>query len=76
MGWPVMDSTDQDLRRALLSRERGRGVRIPAALKPRAAAYARRRRRQGASLRDLSDELSLSGETIRRWTTVAYDTTS
>ena len=46
---------------------RGRGRRVPAALKERATTYARRRREGGASFAELAKETGLSQETLRRW---------
>ncbi len=64
-----MDTAElQDLRRALATR---RGRRLPSRLRGRVVAYARRLRRDGATIRTIGIELGFSYETIRRWTSVA-----
>jgi len=41
--------------------------RFPASLRDRAAAYARRRRREGIALKTIAAELELSLTTVQRW---------
>lgn len=69
VGWPAAmdDRETRELRRALLRAERGRGKRLPAALRTRAAAWIRRQRSGGATLREICAELPLCYETARRW---------
>jgi len=69
LGWWAMDTVElQDLRRVLATHN---GRRLPARLRERVVAYARRRRRGGATIRAVGVELGFSYETIRRWTSVA-----
>jgi hypothetical protein len=63
-----MDRELQDLRRELGRIERGRGVWYPDPLRVRIAAWARRRRADGATLRELSRETGVCAESLRRWT--------
>ena len=65
-----MDRELQNLRRELGRIERGRGVWYPDPLRVRIAAWARRRRADGATLRELSGETGVCAESLRRWTTV------
>ncbi len=59
------------LRRVLAGLERGRGKRVPAALKQRVARYARARHAAGVGYRELGEQLGLSPETTRRWCAAA-----
>lgn len=61
------DGEARALRGALLRIERGRGKRVPTALRARATAWILRQRSGGASVREIADALSLSYETVRRW---------
>lgn len=54
-------------RRVAAHGERGRGKRLPADLQAEIAAYARRRRAEGASVREIGAETGVSAESIRRW---------
>ncbi len=63
-----MERELQDLRRELSRIERGRGVWYPDPLRLRIAAWARRRRADGATLRELSTETGVCAESLRRWT--------
>lgn len=63
-----MDRELQNLRRELGRIERGRGVWYPDLLRVRIAAWARRRRSDGATLREVSAEIGVSAESLRRWT--------
>ena len=63
-----MDRELTNLRRQLSHIERGRGRRYPAALRDRIARWARARRGDGASWRDIAAELEIAVETIKRWT--------
>ena len=53
--------------RELARHERGRGKRFPDELRRRAGEWIRTRRAEGATLREISDELGLCYETVRRW---------
>jgi hypothetical protein len=68
------DGEARALRGALLRVERGRGKRVPAALRARATAWIRRQRSGGASVREIADASSLSYETVRRWAELAAPT--
>jgi hypothetical protein len=61
------DGEARALRGALRRIERGRGKRVPAALRARATAWIQRQRSSGASVREIADALPLSYETVRRW---------
>jgi hypothetical protein len=63
-----MEHELQNLRRELGRIERGRGVWYPNPLRERIAAWARRRRAEGATLRELADESGVCAESLRRWT--------
>ena len=65
-----MDRELQDLRRELGRIERGRGVWYPDPLRVRIATWARRRRAEGATLRELSGETGVCAESLRRWMAV------
>ena len=66
-----MDRELRNLRRELATVERGRGRRYPEALRQRIAGWARRRRGEGASLREISGDLGVSPEGLRRWSAAA-----
>ena len=69
LGWWAMDTAElQDLRRVLATHN---GRRLPGRFRERVVAYARRRRRGGATIRAVGVELGFSYETIRRWTSAA-----
>lgn len=70
------DRETRELRRDLLRAERGRGKRLPAALRTRAAAWIRRQRSGGATLREICAELPLCYETVRRWAALPAPTTT
>jgi len=57
----------QELRRELSKHERGAGRRYPAALKQRAAEYAKQHHANGASIIAIASELGMRTETVRRW---------
>ena len=61
------EAESKALKRALSRVERGRGKRIPLALKARAVAHLKAGRREGASYGELGRRLGLSAETARRW---------
>lgn len=63
-----MERELQDLRRELSRIERGQGVWYPDPLRVRIAAWARRRRADGATLRELAAETGVCAESLRRWT--------
>ncbi len=62
-----MDRELRDLRRELGRIERGRGVWYPDPLRTRIAGWARRRRAEGATLREISVEIGICAESLRRW---------
>jgi hypothetical protein len=64
-----MDRELRDLRRELGRIQRGRGVWYPDPLRERIAGWARRRRADGATLREISGETGISAESLRRWST-------
>ena len=64
-----MDRELRDLRRELAGLVRGAGHWYPPALRERITAWTRRRRADGASLREISGEIGMSWETLRRWST-------
>jgi hypothetical protein len=68
------DGEARALRGALLRIERGRGKRVPAALRARATAWIQRQRSGGSSVREIADALSLSHGTVRRWAELALPT--
>ncbi len=55
------------LRRALKAHEAARGKRYDTALKKRVIAFAEAKRRDGRSWADISSELGIAFETVRRW---------
>jgi transposase-like protein len=55
------------LRAALASHESGRGKRYSAELKARIIEFARARRADGASWSQISADLGVAFETVRRW---------
>jgi transposase-like protein len=57
------------LRAALASHEAGRGKRYPAELKARITEFARARRGEGASWTQISADIGIAFETLRRWCT-------
>src|SRR5215470_14644974 len=62
-----MERSAQIRRRIGALGPRGRGGRIPGTLRRDITAYARERRRAGASLDVLARETGVSPETVRRW---------
>jgi hypothetical protein len=64
-----MDHELRSLRRgvARIDRKRGRGRWYPTALRRRIAALTRRRREDGESWREISDDVGVSTESLRRW---------
>jgi hypothetical protein len=64
-----MDRELHDLRRELSGIERGPGRWYPPTLRERITRWTRRRRSDGASLREIGDEIGMSWETLRRWST-------
>jgi transposase-like protein len=54
-------------RRVLAQGPRGRGSRIPDALRDELVAYARGRQAGGASLKQIARETGITRETIRNW---------
>ena len=66
----TMNHELQDLRRELGRNGRGQGVWYPDALRERITAWASRRRADGATLREISVEIGISAESLRRWTLV------
>jgi hypothetical protein len=65
-----MDRELEDLRRELSRIDRGRGRRYPGALRARVARWAGSRRQRGARWRQLSSELGISAESLRRWASI------
>ena len=61
----------RSLRQALLRRESGPGKRYAPELRARVLAWVRERRQEGATLMEISSELSLPEETVRRFATLA-----
>jgi len=55
------------LRVAVASHEPARGKRYPAELKARVVEFARARRSEGASWGEISADLGVAFETVRRW---------
>ena len=70
------DREFERLRRALAHIERGRGRRYPEALRERIARWAGVRRQRGARWRQLSSELGISAESLRRWGALEVPRTS
>jgi hypothetical protein len=66
-----MDRELEDLRRELSRIDRGRGRRYPGALRERVARWAGSRRQRGARWRQVSSELGISAESLRRWASIA-----
>jgi hypothetical protein len=64
---PVLDRELRDLRHHLGAIPRGRGRRIPAALRARVIAWTAARRRRGAGWRELARELGVPAGTLTRW---------
>lgn len=63
----TMDRELENLRRKLSRIDRGRGRRYPGPLRERVARWAGSRRQHGARWRQLSSELGISAESLRRW---------
>jgi hypothetical protein len=61
------------LRRELDRVERGRGRKYAADLRRRITAWCRQRRAAGAGLRELSVEVGISAESVRRWLMTAEE---
>ena len=57
----------ESLRRALTRIDRGRGRRYPARLQERVTRWAGGRRQEGARWHQLSSEIGISAESLRRW---------
>lgn len=57
----------RELRHHLGAIPRGRGRRIPAALRERVIAWTTTRRRRGAAWRELARELGVPAGTLTRW---------
>lgn len=64
------------LRVALASHEAGRGKRYPSDLKARITEWAQGRRGEGASWAQISGDLGIAFETLRRWCLAASPKTS
>ena len=47
--------------------QRGRGKRYPAELRKEIESYSATRREQGASLKQIAEELAISWRTLERW---------
>lgn len=64
-----MKDQARTLRREFAKRERGRGKRFPEALKRRAIVWALEQRRADSTMtwEQLGEQISLGGETLRRW---------
>lgn len=62
-----MDRELEHLRRALSRIDRGRGRRYPERLRERVTRWAGRRRQDGARWHQLSSEIGISAESLRRW---------
>ncbi|MBN1917457.1 MAG: hypothetical protein JW889_06070 [Verrucomicrobia bacterium] len=62
-----MDRELENLRRAVSRVERGRGRRYPTPLRERVIRWAGARREHGARWHQLSSELGISAESLRRW---------
>ena len=62
----MIDDELRDFRRELARVERGQWY--PAALRERAASWARAQREVGATWREIAATLDLPAETLRRWT--------
>jgi transposase-like protein len=65
----MMDRELQDLRRRLGAIPRGRGRRIPVALRERVVAWMAMRRARGEWWCELARELGVTASTLKRWTT-------
>jgi len=65
----MMDRELQDLRRRLDTIPRGRGRRIPVALRERVVAWLTVRRVRGDWWCELARELGIPASTLKRWTT-------
>jgi hypothetical protein len=63
-----MDHELRTLRRELGRSERGRGIWYPDPLRERIAAWARARRADGATLREIASEVGVCAASLRRWT--------
>ena len=61
------------LRRELGRVERGRGRKYAEDLRRRITAWCRQRRAAGAGLRELSVEIGVSAESVRRWLMTAAE---
>lgn len=55
------------LRQAMEAHDRGRGRRYDPALRARVAAFAEKRRAEGATWKAIAAELGATFETVRRW---------
>jgi len=66
----TMDRELEDLRRELSRIDRGRGRRYPGPLRERVTRWADARRQRGARWRQLSSELGISTESLRRWASI------
>ena len=66
-----MDRELENLRRELSRIDRGRGRRYAAPLRERVARWAGSRRQRGARWHQLSAELGISAESLRRWVSLA-----
>jgi len=64
---PLLDRELRDLRHHLGAIPRGRGRRIPAALRARVIAWTAARRRRGAGWHELARELGVPAGTLTRW---------
>lgn len=62
-----MESKREELQRALSTVERGRGKRYPKKLLEEVVAYGVSRRRQGATLLQIGEELGVSWRSMARW---------
>lgn len=66
-----MEHTREELRDALSKMERrGRGCRYPKSLLEGLLSYTVARRRQGATLLKIGDELGISWKTLARWLSI------
>lgn len=63
----IKDREFEQLHRELSRIERGRGRRYPEALRDRVARWAGARRQHGVQWRQLSSELGICAESLRRW---------
>lgn len=62
-----MESKREELQRELATVERGRGKRYPEGLLERVVSYAVERRKRGATLVTIGEELGISWKSMSRW---------